>query len=47
VFSGRIETWVPSLSSKVYISLPTMSVTSPMPRANSAVRSRIGVRASR
>ena len=46
VFSGRSVSEVSSRSSKVYISLVTMSVSSPTPRANSCVSSRMGVRIS-
>ena len=47
VASGRRVSVEPSRSSKVYISLETMSVSAPMPRANSSVSSKIGVRISR
>ena len=47
VFSGRNVNELPSRSENVYISLLTISVSSPTPRAKSAVSSRIGVRISR
>ena len=47
VASGRRVSEPPSRSSKVYISFETMSVSCPMPRANSSVGSKIGVRISR
>ncbi|CFN78708.1 Uncharacterised protein [Bordetella pertussis] len=48
VISGRIVSESPlSASVKVYISFSTMSVTSPMPRANSLVCSSTGVRTLR
>ena len=49
VASGRSvsEDFSSSRSSKVYISLATMSVSAPMPRANSWVGSKTGVRISR
>ena len=44
VNSGRSVSLSPFIvSSKEYISFSTMSVTSPMPRTNSAVGSTIGV----
>ncbi len=46
VASGRKVKDSPSRSRKVYISLPTMSVVSPMERAKSSVRSRTGMRTS-
>ena len=47
VASGRRVIDEPSRSSKVYISFETMSVSAPMPRANSSVSSKTGVRISR
>src|SRR5262245_56313115 len=44
--SGRNVNDFSSRSSKVYISLETISVSSPTPRANSSVLSKIGVRTS-
>ena len=46
VFSGRRVSEVPSRSSQVYISLETMSVSAPTPRANRVVSSKMGVRIS-
>ncbi len=46
VASGRSVTASPARSRKVYISFWTMSVTSPMPRAKSSVRSKTGRRIS-
>ena len=46
VHSGRNVSDVPSRSSQVYISLETMSVSEPTPRANNSVSSKIGVRIS-
>ena len=47
VYSGRKVSDSPPRSVKVYISLETTSVVSPMPRANSSVNSKIGVAISR
>ena len=47
VASGRRVSEPPSRSANVYISFATMSVSAPMPRANSSVSSKIGVRISR
>ena len=47
VASGRSVSEPPSRSAKVYISFETMSVSAPMPRANSSVSSKTGVRISR
>lgn len=48
VISGRMVSDSPlSASVKVYISFSTMSVTSPMPRANRRVCSSTGVRTLR
>ena len=44
--SGRRDRLRPPLSSNVYISLPTMSVSSPTLRTKSAVSSTMGVRIS-
>ncbi len=41
--SGRSVNDRPPPSSKLYISLRTMSVASPTPRANSSVASNVGV----
>ena len=46
VFSGRSDRLSPLRSAKVYISFSTMSVTSPIERLNSSVRSSSGVRIS-
>ena len=46
VVSGRRVT-ESSPAANVYISFATMSVSPPMPRANSSVSSKIGVRISR
>ena len=46
VASGRMVSESPLRSAKVYISLETMSVSSPMDRANNSVRSKMGVRIS-
>ncbi len=46
VASGRSVRLSPPRSSKVYISFSTMSVPSPIPRTNSSVRSKSGVRIS-
>ncbi len=46
VASGRNERLSPLRSGNVYISFSTMSVTSPMLRAKSSVRSTTGVRIS-
>ena len=46
VFSERSVSELSSRSVKVYISLVTMSVSSPTPRAKSCVSSRMGVRIS-
>ena len=49
VASGRSvsDVFSSSRSGKVYISLATMSVSAPMPRAKSCVSSKMGVRISR
>ena len=46
VHSGRSVRLSPLRSSKVYISFSTMSVTSPIERRNSSVRSTMGGRIS-
>ncbi len=46
VASGRRLRLSPLRSVKVYISFSTMSVTSPMERLNSSVRSTMGTRSS-
>ena len=46
VASGRMLTEEPDLSVKVYICFSTTSVSSPMPRRKSSVRSRTGVLSS-
>jgi hypothetical protein len=47
VYSGLSVSDSPPRSVKVYISLETTSVVSPMPRANSSVNSKMGVAISR
>jgi hypothetical protein len=46
VASGRSVRLSPPRSTKVYISLPTTSVCSPIARLKSSVRSRTGTRIS-